>query len=485
MRQRGAFSVALFSQIAISASSAFPLRSLSAASASSGIRPRIIHMANSSIDVGCKPPLVEEYCHIVDAFGCAALEYHVEPHKWMRLEAESSVARDLHSVQDVYDRIQHAKERQSLVGKCELYKREWEYIKRRRGFFGSALLKRIVALMPLPWKGRISRGKQQSNLNANDGDETIFSVLQFNTLAEGLSAGPESLRPFLLDDDMEADCIKNAHGGFTNLPNPEIVLDFRLRRWRILEVLLEHSPDIMALQEVDRYHGFFGPILCGIFGYSGLFLPKLYSPGIKLGWYSDGCAFLFKAEKFKLIQEKRIVYKSGSQVGLLATLQHRASSHIIIVGVTHLKASASIENEEIRCAQVQELIEEIQKLRYGYVPETPVFLLGDFNSDRPQQWGKNDSVSAIKNILQAGYQSTYDLSSPNLFTTYKTRGENTIQRVIDYIFFQGLHCTHRLSIPKEAEMESHKLPGLRYPSDHLMIAGKFRLEPPKKKRHDP
>jgi mRNA deadenylase 3'-5' endonuclease subunit Ccr4 len=87
-------------------------------------------------------------------------------------------------------------------------------------------------------------------------------------------------------------------------------------------------------------------------------------------------------------------------------------------------------------------------------------------------------ASAIATALHGGYQSAYDLSSP-IFTTYKTRGTNTVQRIIDYILYQGqLQCTHRLSIPKEREMEAHKLPGLRYPSDHVMIAAKFTLDPP-------
>ena len=204
-------------------------------------------------------------------------------------------------------------------------------------------------------------------------------------------------------------------------------------------------------------------------------MSKPNSPGVKLGWYSDGCALFYKREKFELLHESHIIYKVGSQVGLLATLRHKGTRQDIIVAVTHLKASA--ENEEIRCAQTEQLLEEIEVQRKTN-PTMPVLLLGDFNADPPKQPcnGSNNPVSAIDKVLQAGYQSAYDLSSsPELFTTYKTRGSDTIRRVIDYISYTGIECTHRLTIPKDEEMERYKLPGLRYPSDHLMIASKFRL----------
>lgn len=415
----------------------------------------------------------KEFSRVVDAFGSPVLEKHVqETSSHIRLEDSTKSLDDIRSIEDVYDRIEHTKQLQSNLGTSDLYKRQWEQVKLHKNKSVWTFLKRIIML---PWM----RGRHSNHDEPYD-DSNYFTALQFNTLAEGLSSGPNAPRPFPLDAET-GDSIKNAYGGFTEIPHPEVVLDFQLRRWRIMEVLLEHSPDIMGLQEVDRYHGFFAPILCGYFGYEGRFLPKPCSPSMKLGWYSDGCALLYKKDTFQLLHETHLMYKVGSQVGLLASLEHKKTCQTIIVGVTHLKAKA--ENEQIRSAQVHELLEEMEKLRQtSNDPTAPLLILGDFNSDhRP----RNDNsaapadVSAIVTALHAGYQSTHDLSSSQMFTTYKTRGTKTVQRVIDYILYQGrtLQCTHRLSIPKETEMEMHKLPGLRYPSDHVMIAGKFRLDP--------
>jgi hypothetical protein len=83
---------------------------------------------------------------------------------------------------------------------------------------------------------------------------------------------------------------------------PEIILDFSLRRWRLLEILLgydvvpsllvnlqqkQETPtihhtimgglyDIIAVEEIDRYTSFFQPLLSLVGGYEGIFIPKLY-----------------------------------------------------------------------------------------------------------------------------------------------------------------------------------------------------------------
>ncbi len=37
-----------------------------------------------------------------------------------------------------------------------------------------------------------------------------------------------------------------------------------------------------------------------------------------------------------------------------------------------------------------------------------------------------------------------------------------------------MRCTHFLSVPEGEEVEEGGFPGFRYPSDHLLIAAKFR-----------
>jgi mRNA deadenylase 3'-5' endonuclease subunit Ccr4 len=120
-----------------------------------------------------------------------------------------------------------------------------------------------------------------------------------------------------------------SYGGFTHLTQPEVVLNYDLRKWRLLHVLLgggivgnckEETEncqfqqdsidpfDIVALQEVDDYYSFWHPLLVcdqtpdnGIKKYQGVFQPKPFSPCIKFGWYSDGVALFWNVQKFSTI----------------------------------------------------------------------------------------------------------------------------------------------------------------------------------------
>ena len=321
-----------------------------------------------------------------------------------------------------------------------------------------------------------------------------FLFCNTSALAEGLSAGPDVKTP--LSVPLEHRDTKG-FGGFSEIPNPNVALDFSLRRWRLMQVILgggiqearnESSPpfDLIALEEVDRFRGFFSPIL-RMFGYAGIFIPKPYSPGVQMGWYSDGCSLFWKTSAFELLSERRMGYRIGNQVFLLAALRHRASQKCIVVAVTHLKASLSEKNEKMRCKQVEELLEQAHQMTEQLREkegDVPVLIMGDFNADAPQYIPSEES-SSVRGVLEferngLSIQSAYDLASKrnDFYTTWKTRGAKTAKRIIDYIFHtnSGIKCTHILSIPKEEDVEEAKLPGLRYPSDHLMIAAKFEID---------
>ncbi len=270
---------------------------------------------------------------------------------------------------------------------------------------------------------------------------------------------------------------------------------------------------------------------------TGIFNPKPCSPGVKLGWYSDGCALFYKNDAFDLISQTVGTYNVGTQVYIVATLRHKSTGRVIVVAVTHLKAKHHPpSNEQMRICQVKELLQCVKESVDRAASEfstgihhvgsssssspssssssidIPIVVMGDFNShpnNNGKDKGKDDdedqSESCIQSVLssqQIQLSSAYCLDSNDndgngIFTTWKTRGDKTVRRIIDYIFHNsnsnngslrskstststsndmGFRCTQVLSIPKDDEIEVEKLPGLRYPSDHMSIGARFEIE---------
>jgi len=419
---------------------------------------------------------MDEYCSVLDEFGCVAYEDgdpapkggNDKKTRLIRVQAAADECLDgIASREDVWRKIHEVQQAQSEYGRADLYERQWQ-----------------------------SETTDQVDINSMkiNGDALhSFTVMQFNALAEGLSSGPSVKTPFPCDST-DKNKEKNCFGGFTEIQHPEVALDFNLRRWRLLEVMLgsqsekDNPPfDLIAMEEVDRYRGFFAPVLKH-FGYQGIFVPKFRAPGIQLGWYSDGCALFWKTSTFELVSEHRLRYRIGNQAFIIATLRHKESNRHVVVGVTHLKARKSVNNEKVRMVQVCELLDKLEEERERIEngsdeKEVPILVLGDFNADHPSA---NRGESCVAKVLDhhktsdsscPPYYSAYPVDPPpaGYFTTWKTRGAETVKRVIDYIFHSNLACTDTLCIPDEKEIEVDQLPGLRYPSDHMMIAAKFDL----------
>lgn len=481
----------------------------------------------------------DNYSLVIDNLGCAAFEtvvHHCEEQRkdicshgkagfqrLVRLEAgPCDQISSLQTAKDVWNEIQKAKSYQSQFGHiADLYPRFWE-----------------------------ETSDYQASTSIRVNTTYHFTAMQFNTLAEGLSAGPHVQTPFDTTSLESSTSKKNGidkpvfYGGFDKVPYPEIIFDFSLRRWRLLEVILslkkhadgrsdDDGPDILAMEEVDRFYGFFQPALAKM-GYEGTFAPKPNAPGISLGWYSDGCALFWKKDIFEKISFCKRSYGAGKQVYLIAILRHRPTGRDVVVAVTHLKAQDSEISEKIRSLQAVELVKEVSHVAQALLlrPENrdyktnqvassstakvPIILLGDFNAEPygecreciPSIVGEADERNINNNAAETDntsrdeccfFQSAYAYGTES-FTTWKTRGSKTVKRVIDYIFHNcqplgvkscnipskgnptdcngppGMRCTHTLSIPQAKDLESTFLPGFRQPSDHFMIAAKFEID---------
>lgn len=382
---------------------------------------------------------------------------------------------------------------------------------------------------------RTSKSRTLRRNNSNKPNSS-FTVAQFNSLARGLSSGPNALfpTPFPPEDRRIWD---GTYGGFTHLSAPEVIMDFgRIRKWRLLQTILgggvtddvrtildDTNPqfDILALEELDEYYSFIRPLLIQRDGahqmqvdtsssnnennYNAVFEPKPNSPCAKFGWYSDGVALLWNANKFETIAREDTSTKQTSepwiekgsfsesakdtsgndtrnQVFVILPLRIIGTAKILVVGATHLKAKKCTANARVRYIQALELKQRVVQMANQLTKQcndVSILILGDFNAEPTDQ-----SVQCILEKDETwSFQSAYPLGPENnLYTTWKARKEGAVCRIIDYIFYGtrsetesegiGLECTNVLSVPSKDEMYE-LLPGFRYPSDHLLIAAAF------------
>jgi len=410
--------------------------------------------------------------------------------KRLKAETEKSSV-EMNTAEDVFNEITKVKNQMNKYLPSDLYRREWVKVDHTN----------------------------KSSIN----DFTNVSFLTFNILARGLSSGPESSAPFSSRISGEPiDPTGNKFGGFDSIPHPEICLDFDKRKWRLLEILLGGEEnkkyslewDIIALQECDEYYSFFNPILSK-FHYSSLFYPKNESSGVDNGYHSDGCALFYNNLKFKLVDHLLGQFQEGSQIYILATFTHLKSGRTLVLGTTHLKAKAGTLNEAKRTAQAQELCEMGQKMAQAAskkqnldIETIPFIMMGDFNAEPilenscqtdankiGEENCEHTCISSILNRNELPYMvSAYPINplSSELFTTWKTRGDKTERRIIDYIFYNngvkkgggsskekrilsGFECSHILQAPRQEDLELTLLPGFRHPSDHIHLGAKFRI----------
>ncbi|EKX40421.1 hypothetical protein GUITHDRAFT_113450 [Guillardia theta CCMP2712] len=249
-----------------------------------------------------------------------------------------------------------------------------------------------------------------------------FLAMQFNMLAEGLSSGPSDQTPYPGKEN-------GSWGGFSAVQNPDVVLNWEYRRWRLLEVILTSLPDLLGAQEIDRFPDFFYPILAQ-YGYTGLYCAKEKSPCIQFGHYSDGVAAFWKGDRFTCNWFERSQLQAGGPVLFVLLNERRDPEKDFLMVVTHLKSKSDETN-------------------------------------------LNDPLPP----------SAFDRTDTE-YTTWKVRGTSQHRQNIDYIFMSdGFEPVARLLPPPDELMKAPFLPSPRYPSDHISIAAKMIYSSPKQSPH--
>ncbi|XP_034141490.1 protein angel [Drosophila guanche] len=217
---------------------------------------------------------------------------------------------------------------------------------------------------------RYDRNRQWSRVKA-DGQggghrfnkDSSFKILSYNILAQDLL-----IEHFYLYGENATNC-----------------LNWRRRLQNIQREILTLDPDILCLQEMQYDH--IHDLMHGLrLGNQHRRLEYIYKK--KTGHRTDGCAIIYDACKFQLLDRRpvelydvNVKLLNRQNVALFAKLALKGQPQKeFIVATTHLLYNP--KRDDVRCAQVTRLLEQLQS--FSVDPKsgqtTPIVLTGDFNS---------------------------------------------------------------------------------------------------------
>lgn len=289
-----------------------------------------------------------------------------------------------------------------------------------------------------------------------DSDQTI-NVLQWNILAQALSY-PE--------------------GNFNRVEKATV--NYETRKWRVLEQIVVHNPDLIALEEVDIYNCFLAEHL-PIFGYQCFFSPKPNSRCLTFEGDNDnfkgadGVLLCFRKDSFDLHKQKSKPLpddgRFAKQIFAILELVHKKSKLPIIFVGTHFKAKS-----QFSASRMNQSVVLNQYLNEHYSSDVHIILAGDFNGEKNEPFYKVLQDSQFR----SSQQELNGRNEPS-FTTWKFKSregsEKEERRTIDYIFFRSniLQPVGYLEIPSQQAIGQNALPCSQYPSDHIALHTVFLI----------
>jgi mRNA deadenylase 3'-5' endonuclease subunit Ccr4 len=240
------------------------------------------------------------------------------------------------------------------------------------------------------------------------------------------------------------------------------VLDWSVRRERLLEEVDRVRPDVLGLSEANHFPEWRAALASR--GYHGTFVPKPKSPCLRYGAPADGCA-LFVSGRFDTVENLSFTFHKSNQVCVALLLRDRVLQLDCVVAVVHFKSGGS-EADEARLAQVKELLKRAGDWQKAVAYTLPIILAGDFNEPPGSNVSKELEAHAYKDLYRP-----LDLSFTAMDYTWGWEG------IIDFIFGKHVRAKRAFNLPSREEIGAQGIPNERYPSDHFALALDVAFDP--------
>lgn|GEM_PF-3546952 len=253
-------------------------------------------------------------------------------------------------------------------------------------------------------------------------------------------------------------------------------LTWEYRKPRIVAEIRRADPDIVCLQEVDRFEELNALLKPQFDGY-------FKSKGINTDTPSrDGAAIFWKRDRLVARGHVDLHYSTlcgmadMKQVMLSALFEFergQGEPAAIQVVTTHLKAKKGFDQQRLlQCEAMAKFLNEERTLA------DLTIVCGDFNTgpDSAAVAKLLQETSSVR--LKSTYRSLFNDVEPD-WTTWKIRDE-VKRATIDFMFSDTSSRWQPVdvwNIPEVGEVDaSVALPCSRYPSDHLALATKFAMK---------
>ncbi|PSN54887.1 Nocturnin [Blattella germanica] len=213
---------------------------------------------------------------------------------------------------------------------------------------------------------------------------------------------------------------------------PDDALEWRSRRYHIVEEIVSYCPDIICLQSVLATQG-----------YKGMFFPKPDSPCLYIKGNNgpDGCAIFFREDKFELLKMETRILEGKDLLDFVTT---QCGGRPVIV-----------------CGD------------FNAEPTEPVYLsvLGNSCLGLASAYAANGTDDPACDVTES-------IMREPPYTTWKIREEGEVCHTIDYVFYSEdkFAVEAVLDFPSGEDIGEGRVPSFSYPSDHFSLVCDFRFK---------